>query len=151
MRDTKDDKLCLKFLEKVKENRQKIISDVKNTTPDLYFVLRTSSGLAKHDIYSRLYDLSWFQSLWKSLQPIFEWKDLSFQNKKNLAEWYIQFLGYWEFSSLGKNLISEEMKILRNMLLMDNKWEENTKRLEERFLKMKSELEKMKKNLQEEE
>ncbi len=147
----KQQRLCLNFLEKVKENRQKIFSDVEITNPDLYFALRTKINSAKQDVYLRLYDLSWFQNLWASTQPLFEKKDLSYSEKKKLVDWYDKFLKLWEFSCFGKTLISEEKRILKDMLSMNEKWEENVKRMEDKFLKMKVELDKKLENLKKEE
>lgn len=144
-------RLCLNFLEKVKENRQKIFSDVEKTNPDLYFALRTKIHSTKQDVYLRLYDLSWFQNLWASTQPLFEKKDLSEEEKRQLVDWYDKFLKLWEFSCFGKTLISEEKRILKDMLSMNEKWEENVKRMEDKFLKMKVELDKKLEHLKAEE
>ena len=144
-------RLCLNFLEKVKENRQTIFSDVEITNPNLYFALRTKINSAKQDVYLRLYDLSWFQNLWASIQPLFEKKDLSYSEKQKLVDWYDKFLKLWEFSCFGKTLISEEKRILDDMLLMNEKWEEKVKRMEDKFLKMKVELDKKLENLKKEE
>lgn len=147
----KQQRLCLNFLENVQKNRQKIFSDVEITNPDLYFALRTKIHSAKQDVYLRLYDLSWFQNLWESTQPLFEKKDLSDSEKQQLVEWYDNFLKLWEFSCFGKTLISEEKRILDDMLLTNEKWEENVKRMEDKFLKMKVELDKKLENLKKEE
>lgn len=147
----KQQRLCLNFLEKVKENRQNIFSDVEKTNPDLYFALRTKINSAKQDVYLRLYDLSWFQNLWASTQPLFEKKDLSYSEKQKLVDWYDKFLKLWEFSCFGKTLISEEKRILDDMLSMNEKWEENVKRMEDKFLKMKVELDKKLEHLKAEE
>ena len=128
----------LEFMKILIECRNKIVDDtLENNSPDLYDALYSDVNSKVFDVKMELYELKWMEMHWKMAIHSTEKKELTNKEKKEIvsmfAEWYKQFISHWSYLDLDIVIFEERINILETLVLINNKWEQNLKKIEVSF------------------
>lgn len=128
----------LKMLDIARECRSYIINDtISNNSPDLYDALYSDINDEIFETKLELYELKWIENHWNIINEFIDERNCSTKEKKELmsmfSDWYNDFISNWNYSDFDKFIFEEKISILKSLLLMNNEWEENIKRMRVSF------------------
>ena len=128
------------FLNIAKECRKQLIKDViKNESVDLFDALYSDSTSEIFETKMQLYELKWIELHWSMLEDLINNRDMSDKEKNELicflAKYYGKFIKKWNYSRF-----ENKIQILKNIVSINNEWEQNIKQMEVAFKKSKKQL-----------
>lgn len=128
------------FLDIAKECRKQLIKDViKNESVDLFDALYSDSTSEIFETKMQLYELKWIELHWSMLEDLINNRDMLDKEKNELicflAKYYGEFIKKWNYSRF-----ENKIQILKNIVSINNEWEQNIKQMEVAFKKSKKQL-----------
>ena len=138
---------CLEFIKIARECRKILISDTLDSNSDiLYDALYSDSSKYISKIKLELYEIEWIELYWKKISKILEDNSFSSSEKKELssifAKWYKDFINNWKYTEFDATIFEERICILKELISINSKWEENLKKMNVSFDKNKKSLNK---------
>lgn len=138
---------CLEFIKIARECRKILISDTLDSNSDiLYDALYSDSSKYISKIKLELYEIEWIELYWKKISKILEDNSFSSSEKKELssifAKWYKDFINNWKYTEFDATIFEERICILKELISINSKWEDNLKKMNVSFDKNKKSLNK---------
>ncbi len=118
---------------------QKEISELKLDTyegnwQDLYDALYSDPQKEISELKLEYYELKWISSYWKQITLSITRKEFTHKEKKELiskfSKRYDDFICSWGYSSFDKVAFDKRREILKSLIIVDNDWKNNIKRME---------------------
>lgn len=141
-------------LEILKKGREKMVQDsLGDEAPSLIDALYTTNGTEIHKLKMELYELEWIEFHWNLvIKEINEKIPLEQEKKRLLAtfsNWIAELFNEDENTDFDVLIIEDKISILREIVSMNNNWEQSLKRMKVSFEKSKRQLEMKIKNMEE--
>lgn len=121
-----------------KECRDVLVEDtLESNSPDLYDSLYSDANSEVHKIKLELYEIKWIELHWKKISESIASIECSLAEKKELismfAKWYRDYVSNWNYTEFDAVIFEERMNILKSLISVNNKWEQNLKRMKVSF------------------
>jgi hypothetical protein len=125
---------CLEFIKIARECRKVLISDTLDSNSDiLYDALYSDSRKCIYKIKLELYEIEWIELYWEKIIKTIENNSFSSSEKKELfsifAKWYKDFISNWKYTEFDATIFEERICILKELISINNKWEDNLKKM----------------------
>ena len=125
---------CLEFIKIAKDCRKVLIRDNLDSRKCIY------------KIKLELYEIEWIELYWEKIIKTIENNSFSSSEKKELtsifAKWYKDFISNWKYTEFDATIFEERIGILKELISINNKWEDNLKKMNVSFDKNKKSLNK---------
>lgn len=130
----------LEFIRITKECREQMAEDfLEENSSDLYDALYSDSASTICQVKLELYEIQWLEKHWNKLDEVIQNKDCSNIEKKvmlsKMAKWYLDYAAKWEYTAFEALVFEERREILQALIAMDDKWEQNLKKMKVSFEK----------------
>ena len=80
-----------------------------------------------------LYEIEWIELYWEKIIKTIENNSFSSSEKKELfsifAKWYKDFISNWKYTEFDATIFEERICILKELISINNKWEDNLKKM----------------------
>lgn len=137
----------LEFIKIVKECRNILIDDtLKSNSPDLFDALYSDANSKVYNIKLELYEIKWIEIHWKKINEIIENSECSLSEKKEMistfSKLYKDYYSNWKYAELDNIIFEERINILKSLISVNSKWDNNLKRMKVLFEQQKKILDK---------
>ncbi len=145
----------LTFLNITKECRNELIDDIlKGESVDLYDALLSDGNSEIGKIKMEYYELTWLELHWTKIVKVIDENEFEINFNIELlslfSKWYLDYVANWNYTELDNLFFEEKARILKNLISLSSKWDNEIKNMKITFAREKKMLNKRKLDLEKE-